>query len=124
MTQARVLVIEDDVNNLDVAQRIIRAAGHEALSATDGAAGLEKARSLHPDAILVELLLPRMDGWTVTKMLREEEWARGIPIIALSALAMQQYRARAIEAACAPLVATPATPAELRAVLARYLDDC
>ncbi|TMC34377.1 MAG: response regulator, partial [Chloroflexi bacterium] len=50
MSVARVLVIEDDVNNLDVAQRIIRAAGHEPLSATDGASGLEKARSARPDA--------------------------------------------------------------------------
>ena len=120
---ARVLVIEDDVNNLDVAQRIIRAAGHEPLAATDGASGLEKARSARPDAILVDLLLPRMDGWTVTKTLREEEWARRIPIIAVSALAMQQDRARAIEAGCDDFVSKPYAPAELRAVLARYLDD-
>ncbi len=123
MSVARVLVIEDDVNNLDVAQRIIRAAGHEPLSATDGASGLEKARSARPDAILVDLLLPRMDGWTVTKMLREEEWAREIPIIAVSALAMQQDRARAIEAGCDDFVSKPYAPAELRAVLARYLED-
>ena len=120
---ARVLVIEDDVNNLDVAQRIIRAAGHEPLSATDGAAGLETARTERPDAILVDLLLPRMDGWTVTKTLREEDWAKEIPIIAVSALAMQQDRARAIEAGCDDFVSKPYAPAELRAVLARYLDD-
>jgi two-component system sensor histidine kinase/response regulator len=123
MTTARVLVIEDDANNLDVAQRIIRAAGHEALSATDGATGLETARAEHPDAILVDLLLPRMDGWTVTKTLREEEWARDIPIIAVSALAMQQDRSRAIEAGCDDFVSKPYAPAELRAVLARFLDE-
>ena len=120
---ARVLVIEDDANNLDVAQRIIRAAGHEALTATDGAAGLEKARAEHPDAILVDLLLPRIDGWTVTKTLREEEWAREIPIIAVSALAMQQDRARAIEAGCDDFVSKPYAPSELRAVLARFLEE-
>ncbi|TMC34347.1 MAG: response regulator, partial [Chloroflexi bacterium] len=65
----------------------------------------------------------RMDGWTVTKMLREEEWAREIPIIAVSALAMQQDRARAIEAGCDDFVSKPYAPAELRAVLARYLED-
>jgi CheY-like chemotaxis protein len=120
---ARVLVIEDDANNLDVAQRIIRAAGHEALSATDGAAGLATARAEHPDVILVDLLLPRVDGWTVTKTLREEEWARKIPIIAVSALAMQQDRARAIEAGCDDFVSKPYAPSELRAVLARFLDE-
>jgi CheY-like chemotaxis protein/anti-sigma regulatory factor (Ser/Thr protein kinase) len=123
MTMARVLVIEDDANNLDVAQRIIRAAGHEPLSATDGAAGIETARAEHPDAILVDLLLPRVDGWTVTKTLREEEWAREIPIIAVSALAMQQDRARAIEAGCDDFVSKPYAPSELRAVLARFLEE-
>ncbi len=123
MTVGRVLVIEDDVNNLDVAQRIIRAAGHEAISATDGAAGIATARAERPDVILVDLLLPRVDGWTVTKTLREDEWAKTIPIIAVSALAMQQDRARAIEAGCDDFVSKPYAPAELRAVLARFLDD-
>ena len=123
MTVGRVLVIEDDVNNLDVAQRIIRAAGHEALAATDGAAGIATARAEKPDVILVDLLLPRVDGWTVTKTLREDEWAKTVPIIAVSALAMQQDRARAIEAGCDDFVSKPYAPAELRAVLARFLDD-
>ena len=123
MSVGRVLVIEDDVNNLDVAQRIIRAAGHEAIAATDGAAGIATARAERPDVILVDLLLPRVDGWTVTKTLREEEWAKDVPIIAVSALAMQQDRARAIEAGCDDFVSKPYAPAELRAVLARFLDD-
>jgi len=123
MSVAKVLVIEDDANNLDVAQRIIRAAGHEALAATDGAAGIETARSERPDVILVDLLLPRVDGWTVTKTLREEAWAKETPIIAVSALAMQQDRARAIEAGCDDFVSKPYAPAELRAVLARFLED-
>ncbi|HEU5287870.1 MAG TPA: response regulator, partial [Candidatus Limnocylindria bacterium] len=103
--------------------RIIRAAGHEPLAATDGASGLATARAEHPDAILVDLLLPRIDGWTVTKTLREDEWAKKIPIIAVSALAMQQDRARAIEAGCDDFVSKPYAPAELRAVLSRFLDE-
>jgi CheY-like chemotaxis protein/anti-sigma regulatory factor (Ser/Thr protein kinase) len=123
MSGGRVLVIEDDENNMDVAQRIIRSAGHEALSATDGASGLAAARAERPDVILVDLLLPRVDGWTVTRTLRQEEWSKQIPIIAVSALAMQQDRARAIEAGCDDFVSKPYAPAELRAVLARFLDD-
>ena len=82
---ARVLVVEDDANNLDVASRIIRASGHEALVAADGVAGLDLARVERPDAILVDLLLPRMDGWSLTRSLRTEPWAASIPIIAMSA---------------------------------------
>ena len=111
MTRGRVLIIEDDANNLDVAQRIIRAAGHEVISATDGATGLAAARAEHPDVILIDLLLPRIDGWTVTKTLRGEEWAKKTPIIAVSALAMQQDRSRAIEAGCDDFVSKPYAPA-------------
>jgi len=120
---AKVLVIEDEANNLDVAQRIIRAAGHEALVATDGQSGLDLARAEHPDAILVDLLLPRVDGWTVTRTLRGEQWASRIPIIAVSALAMQQDRQRAIDAGCDDFVSKPYAPAELRAVLSRFLPE-
>ncbi|HKY52372.1 MAG TPA: response regulator [Candidatus Limnocylindria bacterium] len=123
MSVARVLVIEDEANNLDVAQRIIRAAGHEALVATDGQSGIDLARAQKPDAILVDLLLPRVDGWTVTRTLREEAWAARIPIIAVSALAMQQDRQRAIDAGCDDFVSKPYAPAELRAVLARFLPE-
>jgi len=123
MTVARVLVIEDEANNLDVAQRIIRAAGHEALVAMDGQSGLDVARAERPDAILVDLLLPRVDGWTVTRTLRGEPWAARIPIIAVSALAMQQDRQRAIDAGCDDFVSKPYAPAELRAVLARFLPE-
>ncbi len=118
---ARVLVIEDEANNLDVAQRIIRAAGHEALAAVDGQAGMELARIERPDAILVDLLLPRVDGWTVTRTLRGEDWASKIPIIAVSALAMQQDRQRAIDAGCDDFLSKPYAPAELRALLTKFL---
>ncbi len=120
---ARVLVIEDEANNLDVAQRIIRAAGHEPLVAMDGQSGLDMARTQRPDAILVDLLLPTLDGWTITKTLRGEPWAARIPIIAVSALAMQQDRQRAIDAGCDDFVSKPYAPAELRAVLSRFLAD-
>jgi two-component system, sensor histidine kinase and response regulator len=117
---ARVLVVEDDANNLDVASRIIRASGHEALVAADGVAGLDLARVERPDAILVDLLLPRMDGWSLTRSLRTEPWAASIPIIAVSALALPSDRARAIEAGCDDFVSKPFAPAELRAILQRY----
>jgi two-component system, sensor histidine kinase and response regulator len=117
---ARILIIEDEANNLDVAQRIVRGAGHEALTATDGASGLELARREHPDAVLVDLLLPKLDGWAVTRAIRAEAWAKEIPIVAVSALAMDADRERAREAGCDDFVTKPYAPAELRAVLSRY----
>jgi two-component system, sensor histidine kinase and response regulator len=120
---ARILIIEDEANNLDVARRIVRGAGHEALTATDGLAGLEIARRERPDAVLVDLLLPKLDGWSVTRAIREEPWAKKIPIIAVSALAMQADRERAREAGCDDFVTKPYAPAELRLLLNRYFAD-
>jgi CheY-like chemotaxis protein len=120
---ARILIIEDEANNLDVARRIVRGAGHEALTATDGLTGLEIARRERPDAVLVDLLLPKLDGWSVTRAIREEPWAKKIPIIAVSALAMQADRERAREAGCDDFVTKPYAPAELRVLLSRYFSD-
>ncbi|HTH70734.1 MAG TPA: response regulator [Candidatus Saccharimonadales bacterium] len=120
---ARILIIEDEANNLDVARRIVRGAGHEALTATDGLLGLEIARREHPDAVLVDLLLPKLDGWSVTRAIREEPWAKTIPIIAVSALAMQADRERAREAGCDDFVTKPYAPAELRVLLGKYFID-
>jgi CheY-like chemotaxis protein len=120
---ARILIIEDEANNLDVARRIVRGAGHEALTATDGLAGLEIARRERPDAVLVDLLLPKLDGWSVTRAIREEPWAKTIPIIAVSALAMQADRERAREAGCDDFVTKPYAPAELRVLLGKYFAD-
>ncbi|HEY8731410.1 MAG TPA: response regulator [Candidatus Limnocylindria bacterium] len=120
---ARILIIEDEANNLDVARRIVQGAGHEALTAIDGQAGLELARRERPDAVLVDLLLPKLDGWAVTRAIREESWAKKTPIIAVSALAMQADRERARESGCDDFVTKPYAPAELRAVLRRYFAD-
>ena len=120
---ARILIIEDEANNLDVARRIVRGAGHEALTATDGLLGLEIARREHPDAVLVDLLLPKLDGWSVTRAIREEPWAKKIPIIAVSALAMEADRERAREAGCDDFVTKPYAPAELRLLLGKHFAD-
>ncbi|HVR88175.1 MAG TPA: response regulator [Candidatus Limnocylindria bacterium] len=117
---ARILIVEDEANNLDVACRIVAAAGHEALVAQDGQSGLEVARRERPDAVLVDLLLPKLDGWALTRAIREEPWAARIPIIAVSALAMQSDQDRARDAGCDAFITKPYAPAELRAVLQRY----
>src|SRR5438445_13333249 len=92
---ARVLVVEDEANNLDVAQRIIRASGHEALSAVDGVSALDVARAERPDAILMDLLLPRLGGFSVARALRAAGWAAQVPVIADSALSHPGDRAHA-----------------------------
>jgi two-component system cell cycle response regulator DivK len=118
---AKILVVEDEPNNLELALRITRHAGHEAIVATDGFAALELARDHRPQLVLLDLQLPKLDGWTVVKLLRKESWARQIPIIAVSASATPGDESKAIEAGCDAFLSKPYYPAALRDVLTRYL---
>jgi len=114
---AKILVVEDDPNNLELALRIVRHAGHEATVATDGFA----AREHRPQLILLDLQLPKLDGWTVVKLLRKETWAKNVPIVAVSASATPGDESKAIEAGCTAFLSKPYYPAALREMLAQYL---
>jgi two-component system cell cycle response regulator DivK len=118
---ARILVVEDEPNNLELALRIVRHAGHEAMVATDGFAALELAREYRPQLILLDLQLPKLDGWTVVKLLRKETWATQVPIVAISASATPGDEDKALAAGCTAFLAKPYYPAALRAMLTQYL---
>jgi two-component system cell cycle response regulator DivK len=118
---ARILVVEDEPNNLELALRIVRHAGHEAIVATDGHTALELAGSQRPDLILLDLQLPKMDGWTVVRQLRAEAWAKSLPIVAVSASATPGDESKAIEAGCSAFLAKPYYPSALRDILAQHL---
>ena len=118
---SRILVVEDEPNNLELALRIVRHAGHDATVATDGVTALELARRIHPELILLDLQLPKLDGWTVVRELRGEPWAARVPIIAVSASATPGDEFKAVAAGCTAFLAKPYYPAALRDVLTRYL---
>lgn len=118
---AKILVVEDEPNNLELALRIVRHAGHEAAVATDGFSALELAREHKPALILLDLQLPKLDGWTVVKLLRKEPWAKETPIIAVSASATPGDESKALDAGCTAFLSKPYYPATLRSVLTRYL---
>ena len=118
---AKILVVEDEPNNLELALRIVRHAGHEAAIATDGFAALEIAREQRPSLILLDLQLPKLDGWTVVRLLRKERWAKDVPIVAVSASATPGDEHRALEAGCTAFLSKPYYPAALRSMLTQYL---
>src|SRR5206468_4239981 len=89
----------------------VRHAGHEAAVATDGFAALELARQHRPQLILLDLQLPKLDGWTVVKLLRKESWAKNVPIVAVSASASPGDEHKAIEAGCTAFLSKPYYPA-------------
>lgn len=97
---ARILLVEDNEMNRDMLSRRLARKGYEVLLAVDGGEGVAMAKSQQPDLILMDMSLPVLDGWEATRAIRAEPATRAIPIIALTAHAMDGERAKALEAGC------------------------
>jgi CheY-like chemotaxis protein len=97
---ARILLVEDNEMNRDMLSRRLVRRGHQVTTATDGPAGIASANESRPDLILMDISLPGMDGWEATKALRSQPQTASIPIIALTAHAMETDRARSLEVGC------------------------
>ena len=109
----KILLVEDNEMNRDMLSRRLRRKGFEVLLATDGEDGVSQARVGAPDIILMDMSLPTMDGWTAAKLLKSESGTRNIPIIALTAHAMQGDRDKAIESGCDEYETKPVNLARL-----------
>jgi len=96
----KILLVEDNEMNRDMLSRRLQRKGYSVVTAEDGEKGLSLARSETPDLILMDISLPVMGGWEVTRLLKANESTRHIPIIALTAHAWVTDREKAIEAGC------------------------
>ena len=90
----KILYVEDNEDNVYMLSRRLKRKGFEIIIATDGEMGVEMASSEKPDLILMDLSLPKMDGWTATKTIKSKNQLNKIPIIALSAHAMEEHKKR------------------------------
>ena len=97
---ARILLVEDNEMNRDMLSRRLLRRGYEVTMAIDGPAGIASAIENRPDLILMDISLPGMDGWEVSKVLRSRAETASIPIIALTAHAMEIDRQRSLEVGC------------------------
>ncbi len=97
---ARILLVEDNEMNRDMISRRLQRRGFDILFAEDGAQSIDKAQSELPDLILMDMSLPVLDGWEAARRLKTLPQTRPIPIIGLSAHAMEGDREKAIEAGC------------------------
>jgi two-component system, cell cycle response regulator DivK len=104
---AYILLVEDTQDNREIAEIILRDAGHTVLSVADGASGMIAAVTAQPDLILMDLALPKIDGWEATRRIKANPATRDIPVIAFTAHVLQEEAERARAAGCAAVIAKP-----------------
>jgi DNA-binding response OmpR family regulator len=109
----RVLVIDDEAPIRLLCRVNLEAEGMEVLEASDGPTGLEKARTEQPDVILLDVMMPGIDGWQVAEDLLEDERTQKIPIVFLTARAEFRDRARGLDLGGVDYVTKPFNPVEL-----------
>ena len=110
----KILLIEDNEMNRDMLSRRLERRGYSVVTAPDGSQGHSMAILESPELILMDIGLPDMDGWEVTRLLKANENTRHIPIIALTAHALLTDRARAFEVGCDDYDTKPVDFARLR----------
>jgi two-component system, cell cycle response regulator DivK len=120
-TAPRILVVEDDPDNRRIVVKVLAVEGYATLEAGDGESALALARREHPDAIVMDLAIPGIDGWEATRRLKADARTADIPIIALTAFAMRGDEERAREAGCDAYLPKPCRPQAIRELVGSLL---
>jgi len=120
--ETRVLVIDDEAPIRLLCRVNLEAEGIRVLEAADGTTGLDLARDEQPDVVLLDVMMPGLDGWRVAEELLEDELTSGIPIIFLTARAEFRDRARGLDIGGVDYVTKPFNPLELAPLVRDLLD--
>ena len=118
----KVLVIDDEAPIRLLCRVNLEAEGMEVVEASDGPTGLEKARVEQPDVVLLDVMMPGIDGWRVAEELLEDKRTRGIPIVFLTARAEFRDRARGLDIGGVDYVTKPFNPLELAPLVRDLLE--
>jgi two-component system cell cycle response regulator DivK len=119
--QALVLVVEDYQDAREMYAAYLQFSGYRVAEATNGIEAIEKALELMPDIILMDLALPKMDGWEATRRLKSDARTKHIPVVALTVHALPGHSEGARQAGCDSFVTKPCLPDALVAEIKRML---
>jgi CheY-like chemotaxis protein len=117
-----ILLVEDNEVNRDMLVRRLQRAGHQVATAADGETALTAMREQQPAVVLMDMNLPVKDGWTACREAQQDASIAEIPIIALTAHAMQEDKHRALEAGCSDYATKPVDFPDLLKKIAAQLD--
>ena len=105
----RILIVEDSPVSLTLLTQLLKAHGYEVLGTPEGLQALDLAREEQPDLILMDIRLPDISGLEVTRLLKQDDRTKAIPIIAVTALASPEYDRRGLESGCDAYIPKPIT---------------
>lgn len=111
----RLLVVDDNVQNVELLTALMEAEGYEVISAADGLEALAHVAASPPDMILLDIMMPKLDGYAVCRRLKEQVSTRLVPIVLLTALGEEAARIRGIEAGADDFITKPFSRTELQA---------
>jgi CheY-like chemotaxis protein len=116
-----VLVVEDNRDIRELIKLTLEVAGYRVIEAENGFDGIEAARQYEPDAILMDMSMPLMDGCQCTRRIRQNSRLAGVPIIACTAYNRWEWRGKALLAGCTDFLPKPLDAPKLLTMLSRYL---
>jgi len=123
MAQKRLLLVEDEADLVEVVKIRLEANGYEVLTATDGQQALDKARNQNPDLIILDLMLPKIDGYKVCRMLKFDEKYKHIPVLMFSARAQEADKKLGEEVGADAYLVKPFDPVVLIAKIKELLKE-
>jgi DNA-binding response OmpR family regulator len=121
MASARILAVDDSPTILAMLEEILVSAGYEVITAEDGAEALESARNDRPDLILLDVMLPKLDGYRVCRLLKFDQKYKAIPIIMLTAKTEEQSMATGLRTGADQYLTKPVEPERLLEAVADEL---
>ena len=121
--KATILVIEDNELNMILVREILTLEGYRVLEARDAERGLQIAREKKPVIILMDIQLPGMDGLKATRLIREDPILKEIPVVALTAYAMEKDHRDALEAGCTGFIAKPIDTRHFAGNISQFIPD-
>ncbi len=119
----RVLLVEDNPATIDVLQKELSFLGYDSIVAEDGKQAVEKAASLLPDLIIMDISLPKMDGLEATSAIRKNPKTQSIPVLAATARALPGDKEKCIQSGCDDYLAKPFSHRELGAAIKKLLKE-
>jgi CheY-like chemotaxis protein len=117
-TKSRILIVDDNVDSAESLTRLLDLSGNETRTAYDGLEALEAAAAFRPDAILLDIGLPELNGYEVARKIREQPWGEKIMLVAVTGWGQEEDRRRSHEAGFNYHLTKPVDPAVLEKLLA------